>query len=112
MRDRLIELLGKAQVGCCPISPSWLADYLIANGVILPPCKVGDKVWFIRNLGHKDFEELIETQVEKIVLKSGGIYLKLACNAMYETACNSIGKTVFPTKEEAEVKLKEIVKNG
>lgn len=56
------------------------------------PCRLGQKVWFIRDKNKKD---IIETVVEKIILKSGGWYMKLACNAMYETSCRSIGKTVF-----------------
>ena len=111
MRDRLIELFYENNVRCDQ-TVEGLADDIVADGWIRPPCKVGDTVWFIRNLGQRDFEELIETQVEKIVLKSGGIYLKLACNAMYETTCNSIGKTVFLTKEEAENALKERGQNG
>ena len=79
-----------------------IADYLLANGVIVPPCVVGQTVWFIR----KDIKsEIVETNVEKVVLKHGGLYIKLGCNAMYETTCNSIGKTVFLTKEEAEQAL-------
>ena len=108
MRDRLVELLQtinnmrlmRKGFGEC-------ADHLIANGVILPPCKVEQTVWFIRN------KEIIETCVEKIILKHGGLYIKLCCNSMYETTCNSIGKTVFLTKDQAEQKLKEMrVENG
>ena len=87
----------------CPIER--LAQHLHENSVVELPCNPGDTVWFIRNLGQRDFEDLIETKVEKIVIKSSGIYLKLACNAMYETSCNSIGKTVFFEKEKAEKKL-------
>lgn len=74
-------------------------------GIVELPCKVGDTVWFIRTDFYKD--ELLQTTVEKIVLKSRGLHLKLACNAMYETSCNSIGKTVFLTREEAEKALVE-----
>jgi hypothetical protein len=63
------------------------------------PCKVGDTVWFIRN------KEIIKTMVEKIGVKKSGVYIKLDCNAMYETSCSSIGKTVFLTKAEAEAAL-------
>ena len=59
--------------------------------VIVPPCKIGDTVWFRR----RPDEEYIETKVEKIIQKSTGLYLELECNKMYETSCNSIGKTVF-----------------
>ena len=61
MRDRLIELLGLPlqikvpnQIGSYDTigertlkrgDCERLADHLIANGVIVPPCKVGDTVW-------------------------------------------------------------------
>lgn len=59
-------------------------------------CKVGTPVFFLRD------KNIIETSVEKIIFKGNGCYIKLECNAMYETSCNSIGKTVFFTREEAE----------
>ena len=116
MRDRLIEIIGDK-----PFTTEYerydsfewaehFADHLIANGVVVPPCKVGQTVWFIRKSGLRN--ELIETTVEKIISKKGGIFLKLACNSMYETSCNSIGKTVFLTKDQAEQKLKELSENG
>lgn len=73
--------------------------------LVVLPCKVGDIVWFIRPLDSK--KEITETEIEKMVVKGRGIYMKLSCNAMYETSCNSIGKTVFLTREEAEAALKE-----
>lgn len=82
----------------------YFADKLLQNGVILPPCKVGQIVWLVRD------GKIEETTVEKIVLKDGGLYLKLLCNSFYETTCRSIGKTVFLTKEEALKKLKELGK--
>lgn len=101
-RERLIEILSKPIYVHEGVDVAVaVADYLLANGVIVPPCKVGQTVWFIRN------GKIIETEVEKIVLKNKGLYLKLGCNAMYETSCNSIGKTVFLTREEAEKSLAE-----
>lgn len=41
MRDRLIELLDHY------LYSEQIADHLIANGVILPPCKVGDLVYIL-----------------------------------------------------------------
>lgn len=73
--------------------------------LVVLPCKVGDPVWFIRPGDRK--LEITETTIEKMVVKSGGIYMKLACNAMYETSCRSIGKTVFLTREEAEKALED-----
>lgn len=48
-RDRLIELLNADMSGCDGDYAEELADYLIANGVIVPPCKVYDTVWAIEN---------------------------------------------------------------
>lgn len=68
------------------------------------PCEIGQTVYFIKLTDVKP--KLIETKVEKLILKSTGLYMKLLCNAMYETSCKSIGKTVFLQKEDAEAALK------
>lgn len=44
-REKLVELI--EQVYYCSIEE--LADHLLANGVIVLPCKVGDEVWGIRS---------------------------------------------------------------
>ena len=52
-KERLVELLGDAPIGVNGITlldkhePKVIeevANYLIANGVIVPPCKVGDEI--------------------------------------------------------------------
>lgn len=70
------------------------------------PCNIGKTAYFIRN------NKIIETSVEKIVIKKNGTYLKLSCNAMYETSCKSIGKTVFFDREEAEKALEGMKEDG
>lgn len=109
MRDRLIELIGEAKTieasGIdCKVTDEYIADHLLANGVVVPPCYIGQKVWFVPSNANR--RRIIETTVEKVVVKTGGTYIKLACNTMYETSCRSIGKTVFLTREEAEQALK------
>ena len=57
MKDRLIELIGKLQNEgrlydeanevAYSIDNSQLAEFLLQNGVIVPPCKVGDDVYWI-----------------------------------------------------------------
>lgn len=64
------------------------------------PVEVNQKVWMVRN------SNIEETFVEKLIFKDGNTYMKLWCNAMYETSCRSIGKTVFLSLEEAEECLK------
>lgn len=87
------------------IAQSEASEMPTIDALVLP-CKIGAPVWFV---GTNNINRLkagvIETTVEKLVLKSGGIYMKLACNAMYETSCRSIGKSVFFSREEAEAAL-------
>lgn len=65
MRDRLVELLDEARSmeasGIdCKVSNEYIADHLLAEGVIVPPCKVGDEVYY-----HK--AELNETCPAKVI---------------------------------------------
>ena len=75
----------------CNLSPKDCKHFEPKSDYIKLPVQVGQVVWFDRNKDGK----VEETYVEKVVLKSTGLYMKLACNAMYETSCKSIGKTVF-----------------
>lgn len=47
-RERLIEILSKQIYPKVGVDPAEVvADYLLDNGVIVPPCKVGDKVFVV-----------------------------------------------------------------
>ncbi len=109
MRDRLIELLKESKYG----DWNWLvddiriddfADYLLDNGVIVPPCKVGDKVYWI-SPKHKI------RKLELISICIGVSETEYGCyGGNYTPVCfyeSDIGKTVFLTREEAERALKE-----
>lgn len=115
MRDRLIELINQDN---CP-SPYMcderckyshleqcigdrLADHLIANGVILPPCKVGDTVYFIP----KYITDWIHDDVEYIKITKDRFIIKTVADWYFDE--EDFGKTVFLTKEQAEQKLKEM----
>lgn len=74
-------------------------DKLIANGVIVPPCKVGDKLYFL--CGSKVFN----LTVEKIVIKEEGMFLvDKAFNDWY--SIEELAKTLYLSEEEAEQALK------
>lgn len=100
-RDRLIELLKeilptRGNASGIPIIQKWdygaTADKLLTNGVIVPPCKVGDTVYQVDN------ERVYESTIKKIVYDA-------------HTICfdgTAIGHSIFLTKEEAEAKLKEL----
>ena len=47
MRDKLIKLI-KYCTSCEECRDEDIADHLLANGVIVPPCKVGDTVWLLQ----------------------------------------------------------------
>ena len=109
-RDRLIELIKQArndwQISTMMPAKytfdSWTADYLLANGVIVPPCKVGDTVYYIAG------KKVYKSKCHAISQHKGGLQIHLydydGDNARYST------KYVFLTKEEAGQKLKELEK--
>ena len=92
-RDRLKKLLDEVFIksddnyGIPNIEQ--VADYLIANGVVVLPCKVGDKVY------QTDGVRLYESQIKSIIYDTNNI-------AFDE---NAIGKSIFLTREEAEKAL-------
>jgi hypothetical protein len=65
------------------------------------PVELGQTVWLSRLGGETE-----EATVDKLIFKHGRTFMQLSCNAMYETSCRSIGKTVFLSLEEAEECLK------
>ena len=83
------------------------ADRLIENGVIVPPCKVGDTVYM-------SFEgEIIPLLITRILtIETVGEFSRCydATGKSVATSFSDkhIGKTMFLTKEEAEQKLKEM----
>ena len=104
-RERLFELITKGDrsmwgkcIGGIHKQREYLADYLLANGVSVPPCKVGDVVYDIHNGkifgGKVVVVYMFDTYMSFIA--EGGRYFRE----------DEIGKTVFLTEEEAEQVLK------
>ena len=136
MRDRLIELISQADEECkhtkdCKHCSGYgkgsmcmnyhIADHLLANGVIVPPCKVGDTVYELVECScenvdgnYTECEFYGYGEDDKICIRPN--YIK--CLYQYRikklsvTELNvfgvsrCIGKTVFLTREEAERALK------
>ena len=108
MRDRLIELMqewGNEHTDSFPFES--VADYLLANGVVVPPCKVGDYIWFLKN------DKLTFGQVEDVTISRNGTYAFVFevdeeddIIGEWTVPLCDFGKTVFLTKEEAEQALK------
>ena len=108
-KERLIELIDKTfyeqHYQRRLLNAEITADYLLDNGVIVPPCKAGDTVWVI--LQNYKFTK---PEIESRKILSVQIYKNRNIQYHYKDGCfykNVIGKTVFFTREEAEKALAE-----
>lgn len=123
-RERLIETIceGLAQNcgGNCTLPNKMycqnchiLADYLLASGVIVPPCKVGTPLYFLS--GDLEKCEIIESSSWLYIVDSlGRITIE---ETLYELCYKYdydyvFGVTVFSTYEEAEKALHKINHNS
>lgn len=117
-RERLIELIlnaprtdtvyGNIKLDKPVQTAQTIADYLLANGVIVPPCKVGDTVYFP-----------METDLEREPYVDVGTVFSIGIDGRhtmwipvfyksglrYYHASDEIGKTVFLSRELAEKAL-------
>lgn len=111
MKDGLVQL--------CNIKNSWVdevpvehfVDYLMANGVIVLPCKVGDTVYYIEGAYYNSKRKTVKPiEVTEISWKydTRGRNLGFALIANHTRyKFSSIGKTVFLTREAAEESLRK-----
>ena len=117
-RERLVELLKKADESASnkmitdyedAIKDN--ADYLIANNVVVLPCKVGDTVYYVIDLGSLVDARILETKILCIEMTDEmRFYAKTVKKFRYNYSwfgSADFGKTVFLSREEAENVLKE-----
>ena len=107
-RERLVELLCESEREYMSSTYTggyftYISDYLLANGIIVPPCKVGDKVYRISTRSGARIKYIQETTVSRVAIDTEGTWIFCTCNPIAKTV---FGKTVFLTREEAEAKLK------
>ena len=109
MRDRLIELLKEAndvvQLNGFEFNANVMADFLLANGVIVPPVKMGQTVY--RIIGNYGGERIHKEFVSQINFYHNGETRFWEDGHPLGFTDDDIGKTVFLTREEAENALKE-----
>lgn len=111
-RERLIELIKQMP------KEMWaeeLADYLLANGVIVPPCKVGDLLYMPWEYGGISGVAMLgvtymvidkdELRIMTDFSSDDEEYFDLYCGGKFVPS--DFGETVFLTREEAEAALKE-----
>lgn len=106
MRERLIELLDEARNEHLFEDKynEAVADYLLANGVIIPPCEVGDKIYVIlySPLSKKYFVH--ETQANFLHSINGHWYVEYQDGS--KSKLLEFGIKAFTDKEEAVAALK------
>ena len=133
-RERLIELLRNAPrtntvYGDIKLKEpvqtlQTIADHLLANGVIVPPCKLGDTYYTIQRYCNTDpydteKEPVMAWDCEKYCGRSDCSFSEYRIEEHKFGTVNFIlrterdfGKTVFLTKEEAEKALERSKKDG
>lgn len=108
-RERLIELLKAIAHENCFWSVERIADYLLANGVIVPPCNVGDYLYYPWH--YADTSGVAILEVGKFVIKGEILVFIIDPESDMPMPCwfgmDDFGKTVFLTPEDAEQALKE-----
>ena len=117
-RERLVELFTEIypKTRYIPMEEcrEKTADYLLANGVIVPPLKMGDKVWIIDWCYETNEYEVSHIRYNRDLNGQRYSYDALMVGkngADIGFFDSDIGKWVFLTKEEAEQALNN-VQNG
>ena len=114
MKEQLKKILGDFPVWHATLNDNWLpeavdrlADYLIENGVVVPPVKVGQTIYVLWSVGRKGIG-IAEFEVRSINLDTPEdmeiVYRSKKLNATMCRYANAsdIGKTIFLSREEAE----------
>lgn len=117
MRDRLVELIDDyihyvdVKEWYSEELDEGLADYLIEEGVIVPPCKVGESCYPLPRYK----TPIVKRKISRITFSKRNIIIGYYENdGQYRPPLRTrvLGEDVFLTKEEAEKALKEGVDNG
>ena len=127
-RERLIYLLHDATFGVNKHTLAdyleketveAVADYLLANGVVCPPCKVGDAVYKLKENG-TIIKGIVESIHQNLVGNEQGRWIVTSwfddyyadskkagfeCGTHLYSPFDDFGKTVFLSRKEAEAAL-------
>lgn len=106
-REKLIVLIMESVGGCARNWAEVIADHLLKNGIIVPPCKVGDTVYVDSHFFVSEYK------IEEIAVDD--MFMRFFCkNEDYAIECRKfmffderIGKTVFLSREDAEKVIAE-----
>lgn len=116
VKEKLVELLCSNSLHRDGATMYDVADHLIANGVMVPPCKVGQTIYYLFQYSNKRILPFVRmAKVKKIYCGNSKMKFLVDCE-LKDTQEKGIiktwyfddfGKTVFLTKEEAESHLSQ-----
>lgn len=109
-REKLIEIIQSSVGGCARHWAEVIADGLLDNGVIVPPCKVGDTVYHVCDVFNEATLKC-ETAIVPRVIDFMTSFAFLAESKGFVIGESDFGNTVFLSPKAAEAALKERRKN-
>mgnify|MGYP003293670392 CR=1 FL=1 len=104
-KEKLVDLITEFS----PDSKSYietLSDHLLSNGVIVPPCKVGDVIYAIIDCENPFVDEGYVFSISKDK-KTVWVSARYESGLCYYHPSTEVCNSVFLTREEAEEALKK-----
>lgn len=109
LKELLEDTLKEWECDVQPETVLQIADHLLANGVIVPPVKVGDKMYFDgKHFARHCAGEIMERSVDVVLTE---VWATFRGEVDLAFGFEDFGKTVFLTREEAEKALAERSEN-
>lgn len=118
VREKLVKLLKTSPTRNGYTDLGDIADHLIAHGVVVLPCKIGDKVYVNYIYGRNKIitDSQMVCSIEQTVGVNDESYWKVCVKQVIEKGYivyheyteDDFGKTVFLTREEAEASLRKM----
>lgn len=86
-----------------------LADRILADGWIRPPCEIEDEVWIVQKYPWKD-PEILRGKVSQLMQKSDKTWkIRISTEKSFRyITVDQFGKDVFFSLEEAEKDIKKV----
>ena len=118
VREKLVKLLKISPTRNGYTDFEDVADHLIAHGVVVLPCKIGDKVYVNYIYGRNKIitDSQMVCSIEQTVGVNDESYWKVCVKQVIEKGYivyheyteDDFGKTVFLSREEAEASLRKM----
>lgn len=87
----------------------YIADFLLENGIIVPPCKVGDTIYMIeRNIFNPRKDKIVSLTVTQIIKDNNNLWIKAYDGRYYSVKPYT---DYCYTQEEAKANLRKTESN-